>query len=142
MITAVLDTNVFVQYLISPGRSASVRTIDAYFDRQFRLAYSSAMFDEVLDVLMLPRIRARHGLTDAELLEYLAALLVDAIRFPGVVLVSPRITRDVTDVKFLSVAVESTADYLVTNDHRHLLPLRHYRGTWIVTPTQFLRELG
>jgi putative PIN family toxin of toxin-antitoxin system len=99
------------------------------------------MIDEVLDVLVLPQIRSRHGLTDTELLEYLAALLVDAVRFPGIVPVSPRITRDVTDTKFLSVAVESTADYLVTNDHRHLLPLRRYRGTRIVTPTQFLHEI-
>jgi predicted nucleic acid-binding protein len=72
MITAVLDTNIFLQHLISSPRSASVRT----FDGHFRIAYSPAMVDELLDVLMLPRIHDRHGLTDAEVLEYLAALFV------------------------------------------------------------------
>jgi putative PIN family toxin of toxin-antitoxin system len=141
MITAVLDTNLFVQYLISPPRSASVRTIEAYFEGRFSIAYSSSMFDELLDVLLLPRIRERHSLTETEILEYLAALLVGAESFPGVLRVSPRITRDLTDTKFLAVAVEAEADYLVTNDHRHLLRLRRYRGTRIVTPSQFLREL-
>lgn len=32
MITAVIDTNIFVQYLIGSTRSASVRVVDAYFD--------------------------------------------------------------------------------------------------------------
>jgi uncharacterized protein len=141
MTTAVIDTNIFVQYLISPSRSASVRTIEAYFDGRFRIAYSSAMFDELLEVLMLPHIRERHGLTDSEILEYLAALLVDADRVPGSLPVSHRLTRDMTDTKFLSVAVESKADFLVTNDRRHLLPLEQFRQTRIVTPTQFLHDL-
>jgi hypothetical protein len=83
MITAVIDTNIFVQYLLSGSRSASVRTVEAYYDGRFRIAYSSVMFDELLEVLMLPHIRNRHGLTDGEILEYLASLLVDADRFPG-----------------------------------------------------------
>jgi predicted nucleic acid-binding protein len=100
------------------------------------------MVDELLDVLMLPRIHDRHGLTDAEVLEYLAALFVDARRYPGATPVSPRITRDTTDTKFLSVAVEADADYLVTKDRRHFLRLGQDRGTHVVTPTQFLRALS
>lgn len=106
MTIAVVDTNIFVQYLLSPSRSASVRTIEAYFDGRFRLAYSSAMFDELLEVLMLPHIRDRHELTDGEILEYLAALLVDADRVPGSLPITHRLTRDMTDTKFLAVAAE------------------------------------
>jgi predicted nucleic acid-binding protein len=45
-------------------------------------------------------------------------------------------------VKFLSLASEANADFLVTKDGRHLLRLKKYRGTRIVTPAQFLRELA
>jgi predicted nucleic acid-binding protein len=31
---------------------------------------------------------------------------------------------------------------LITNDRQHLLPLRQYRNTRIVTPAQFLVDLG
>ena len=53
----------------------------------------------------------------------------------------PSLTRDVSDTKFLSLAAESLADNLVTNDRRHLLPLRQYGVTRIVTPAQFLAQL-
>lgn len=36
MITAILDTNVVVQSLISSPRTASARTLDAYFDNDHR----------------------------------------------------------------------------------------------------------
>lgn len=141
MITAVIDTNIFVQYLIGSPRSASVRVVDAYFDDRFRLAYSPGMLDELLDVLTLPSIRKLHRATDTELLEYLAAIVVNAQRYTGQTPISATVTRDMTDTKFLSVAVEAKAQFLITNDHRHLLPLAKFGRTRIVTPAAFLREL-
>jgi predicted nucleic acid-binding protein len=41
----------------------------------------------------------------------------------------------------LSLAAESSAAFLVTNDRRHLLRLRRHDSTRIVTPTRFLAEL-
>ena len=142
MTTAILDTNVLVQSFISSRRSASVRTLEACYDGRFRLVYSPDSLDEVLDVLMLPQIRDRHGMNDTELLDFIASLLVDADRFSGAAQVSAEITRDVTDTKFLALAAESAADYPVTNDRRHLLPLKQYGETRIVTPSQFLRKLS
>jgi predicted nucleic acid-binding protein len=42
----------------------------------------------------------------------------------------------------LALALASNADYLVTNERRHLLRIGHYRRTEIVTPMQFLREIS
>lgn len=141
MTTAILDTNVVVQSLIGSANSASVRTREALYDGRFQLLYSPATLDELLDVLMLEAIRERHGLSDTEILDFVASVLVDAQRFAGVVDVSATLTRDVTDTKFLSLASESQADYIVTNDRRHLLPLKQFDQTRIVTPYQFLEEL-
>jgi predicted nucleic acid-binding protein len=52
------------------------------------------------------------------------------------------VPSDITDVKFLSLADEADADYLVTKDGRHLLRLKKYRQTRIVTPAQFLAVLA
>jgi predicted nucleic acid-binding protein len=45
-------------------------------------------------------------------------------------------------MKFLSLAHEADADYLVTKDGRHLLRLKQYRRTRIVTPTRFLAHFS
>jgi len=62
--------------------------------------------------------------------------------YAGQAPVPASLPRDVTDVKFLSLAHEADADYLVTKDGRHLLRLKRYRRTRIVTPTQFLALLS
>lgn len=49
--------------------------------------------------------------------------------------------RAILDTKFLALAEDARADYLVTNDHRHLLHLRSHGQTQIVTPAAFLRQL-
>lgn len=142
MITAILDANVLVQAVISSRRSASSRVLRAYRDKKYRLVFFKATLVELHSVLTLPRIRSRHGWTDDELRRHFTFLLANS-RFCSAVPVLPHsITRDLTDTKYLALAEASHADYLVTNDHRHLLRLRHYGRTRIVTPTQFLRRLG
>lgn len=46
---------------------------------------------------------------------------------------------DPNDNMFLAAAYESGADYLVSLDKQHLLPLKYYRETQIVDPSTFLR---
>jgi putative PIN family toxin of toxin-antitoxin system len=141
MISAVLDTNVTVQSLIGSPRSASARVLDAYYAGKFELLYSRDTLDELIDVLLLPQIRRRHGLSDDEVLEVVASLLLNARHCAGELGVSATLTRDLTDTKFLALAAEADADYLVTNDRRHLLPLGRYERTRVVTPAAFLRQL-
>jgi predicted nucleic acid-binding protein len=64
MTTAVLDTNVIVQSAFGSPRSASHRVMRALDAGRFRAVFSPAALDELVDVLLLPQIRARHGWTD------------------------------------------------------------------------------
>jgi len=48
------------------------------------------------------------------------------------------IKDDPDDDKFLEASIEGNADYLVTQDKKHILPLKEFRGTKIVTPEEFL----
>jgi len=142
MITAILDTNVLVQSVISSPPSSSACVLDAYYDGKFRLIYSPSTLDELIDVLLVPHIRDRHGMSDDEVLEFVASLLAHAERRADDLVIPASVTRDPTDTKFLALAEDSGATYLVTNDRRHLLRLGHYQQTHIVTPAQFLRELA
>ena len=73
MITAILDTNVFVRAALQPS-SPSARVVDAYLDGKFQLVLSQAVLQELLTVLILPGIRALHGWSDDEILDFLTKL--------------------------------------------------------------------
>jgi putative PIN family toxin of toxin-antitoxin system len=141
MIVAVLDTNVLVQSLIGSHRSASVQVVEALLLNRFQAVFSPETIDELIDVLNVPHIRARHRLTAEELEQFVSALLSRANLLAGASGVSPSLPRDATDAKLLALAEQANADFLVTNDHRHLLRLRRFLATSIVTPAQFLKKL-
>ena len=42
---------------------------------------------------------------------------------------------------FLAAAYEVSADYLVSLDKKHILPLKYYHGTQILSPDLFIRIL-
>ena len=49
------------------------------------------------------------------------------------------IEEDPPDNKFLQCAVEAKADYLISGDNKHLLPLKNFQGIKIITPGEFLK---
>ena len=51
------------------------------------------------------------------------------------------VTTDQADNLVLACAVEAHADFLVTGDKRHLLPLKRYKGIQILTPRDFLEKI-
>jgi putative PIN family toxin of toxin-antitoxin system len=141
MTSAILDTNVIVQAAIGSPRAASSRTVDALRNRLYRLVLSPETLNETFDVLSLQHIRVRHGWSDDEILSFLAFLVAHSDLHIVGHSVPASITRDHTDTALLGLAAESHAAYLVTNDRRHLLRLKRYGSTKIVTPTEFLRNL-
>jgi len=142
MIRAILDTNILVQAVMSSAPSASALVLDAFYAGKFLLIASPATIDELIEVLLIPHIRQRHRMTDDEVLEFAASLQAHGERFPGNTDVAASVPRDITDSKLLALAAESNADFLVTNDHRHLLRLGVFGQTQIVGPGELLRRLS
>lgn len=142
MLSAIIDTNVVVTG-ISTGNphSATAAVIDRLFAGEFIHFASLESLIEIHDVLRLPDIRAIHKLTDQKLDDLLASLESKSTVLASADIVSAAIPRDVTDAKWLALAMQSGADFLVTNDRRHLLRLRRFGRTQIVTPVVFLRVL-
>lgn len=140
MLTVILDTNIYIRAALSPD-SPSAKVVDAYFEGKFQLILSQNVLEELLSVLMLPDIRKLHDWSDDEIIRFVMDLPISAVIYPATTRVPASLPRDATDVKFLSLAHESNADFLVSKDGRHLLRLKKYRRTRIVTPTQFLEHL-
>ena len=67
----------------------------------------------------------------------------EALRLLSTVVVDPEASISIVkgseaDNRILECAVEARADFIVTGDKRHLLPLATFRGVKIVSPAEFL----
>lgn len=143
MTIAVVDANVLVRGALSENpKSASRGVVDALLSGQFVLELSRDAMDELLQVLAQDDVRARHGeQSDEQILDFCRAVDLHSQFVEPTSIVPATVTRDPTDVKWLALAADGEADYLVTLDNRHLLRLKHFGRTKIVRPRAFLRAL-
>lgn len=133
---AVLDTNVLVSALISPG-GASTRLLLELRAGAFELILSPLLLAELREVL--GRDKFRRYVTEAE-----ADAYVELIRNEGVVRADPPpspepMSADPDDEYLIDLAREAGADALVTGD-AHLLDLRAIIPA--LTPAEFLEALA
>ncbi len=138
MLKIVLDANVFVSALINPhGKPAQI--LNYVFENKIRLFTSPSIIEELQRVLSYPKLVKRHGLEKEELKEFVSDLLSIVSLVEGKKAVAV-IVEDPTDNNYLSCALDAKADFIVSGD-MHLLNLREYEGTQIITPTRFLEML-
>src|SRR3989337_1822992 len=131
---AVLDTNVIVSAVLSPG-SPPDAILRASRRGALDMVTSAPLLRELEDVLGRPRIAKRLGWTPEERASFIAALSDFAA------IVAPRrklqvVKADPADNRVLEAAVAGSVDYVVSGD-RHLLELGSYEGIPIVTPHRF-----
>lgn len=142
MIDAAVDTNIIVAAVLTTNdKSASHTILNRHRNREFRLVVSPPILLEIRGVLRHPELRAVHRLTDEDIHRFCRRLEVGSRMVSGLTPVSPAMTRDVTDTKWIALVLEAKPQYLVTNDRRHLIRLEKVGETQIVTPRTFLREL-
>ena len=132
---AVLDTNVLVSALISPG-GGSARLLLELRSGGFELLLSPLLIAELRDVLR--RDKFRRYVSEAE-----ADAYVELIRTEGVVRADPApspepLSADPDDEFLIDLARDARADALVTGD-AHLLELRAIIPA--MTPAEFLETL-
>jgi putative PIN family toxin of toxin-antitoxin system len=133
----VVDTNVFLRYLIKP--SAAVRELieDLWLGGRARLVTAPELLDEMEDVLSRRKILA--VIQPAE-----GQLLVDAIRQHSEILpplgAIPAFTRDAKDDKFIACALTGAVKFVVTED-ADLLVLEQVAGVCMTTPYHLVRLL-
>ena len=129
----VLDTNVIISGLNFPGNERLV--LELALRGRFELYLTEFILGEVAGVLGRKFNWNEERIQQALRALSEAANMVEPPRLPEV------IEGGHADNRILECAAEASADYLVTGDRRHLLPLEEYRGTRIVNAPRFLSSL-
>lgn len=130
----VLDTNVIISALNFPGNERMV--LELALRGRFEFFLSLFILEEVAGVLT-----RKFGWDEER-----AGQAIRALENAATVIEPPRLEEVIegghADNRVLECAAATGADYLVTGDRRHLLPLGEHRGTVIINAPRFLSELG
>ena len=130
MIWAVLDTNVLVSGVGWSG-SVPAQIVDRAIRGEYLLCTSRPLLREVSRVMAYPKLRRIFddpaGIV--RLLERVALVVEPSVQL--------NVLEDDPDNRFLEVADESGADFLVSGDAA-VLKLGQWHATAIVTPREFL----
>jgi len=131
---AVIDTNVLVSgFLTRLAASATVRILDAMLSARFRYPLSIDLLAEYRSVLIRPRIRSRHGLSEAKV----DVILIDIAANGFLVDVEVEPTgreRDPGDEHLWRLMRAVPAAVLVTGDRRLA---DHQLGNRVVSARKF-----
>jgi putative PIN family toxin of toxin-antitoxin system len=132
----VFDTNLLLRAAIN-RRSLPAKL---FFDlrSRYRLAVSTDTLNELHDVLNRPPLRQKFRTLTDEAVEQIDNALSDALHIT--VAETPLVSRDPKDDKFLALALESGATYLISED-KDLLVLHPYKGISILSALDFLHIL-
>jgi putative PIN family toxin of toxin-antitoxin system len=130
----VADTNLLVSAFLARSADTTPRRAFRLAHKRFRLCLSSAMLDELHDVLARPKFR-RLGASVESIALFLA--LIEEVA--TVVVPDRRVTdcRDPADNMVLEAALAGSAEAIVTGD-ADLLALDPWRGIAILSPAAFV----
>lgn len=131
----VIDTNVLVSCFLFGGRLERLRTL--WKSHTITPLVSRVTFDELQRVLSYPKFSLTPGelrtIVTTEILPYFEVIeIVNGIKAT---------CRDPHDDKFLAVAAHGQASWLITGD-KDLLVLQVFQNTQIITPAEFLNQIG
>jgi uncharacterized protein len=131
----VLDTNVLISgQLKKRGNEAAI--LEYHRKGLFQLAVSEEIFQEYARVLHYPHIQARLHWTPERIAQFLADFrkIVVFVQVDGQESVSP----DPHDDKFFHCAKAAHADFLVSGDEHHILPMSVYGTARTISPKAFI----
>ena len=129
----VFDTNIFISAFAIPGGRAE----EAYLHGLrggFALYSSVSILTETAN-----KFREKFGWEENKIIQFLRTIRSVAI------IVKPQtllhLLSDDPDNRILECAEEARADFIVTGD-KHLLSLKHFKSTDIITLSDFIKKLS
>ena len=130
LLHVVLDTNVLLSGVAFPS-SVPGRVVAAWRSGLVSVSLSEYILDELRRVM--PKLKHRHGLSDAEMADFIDLLALQAD------MVVPAATNDADltdpfDQAILGTLISAKADYLVTGDKALLRLAAKYP---VLTPAEF-----
>jgi uncharacterized protein len=127
----VIDTNVFVSGLTFKGKPREV--LDLIWRGDIEACISSFIFKELEETLK------KDFSWDRDQIKH----TIEKIK-AKTILIQPKnkvsvIKENDEDNRILECAIEGKAQYLISGDRKHLLPLKEYQGIKILSPAEFLK---
>lgn len=133
MIKAVLDTNIYVSAFGFGGKPKEI--IKLALADKFKIVISEFIIDETVTICT-----KKIGLKKSDVIH----LMDEILYFSDVI--TPyselNITKNKADNVVLATAFDGNADYLVTGDKQHLLPIKEFRGIKILTASDFIKLIA
>ena len=127
---AVLDTNIFISGIHWTGASGKI--IEFWLDGKFELVVSAEIIDEIVKTLANFRV----SLDFEEILSW-ASIISEKSVFVEPLIKFNAVKEDLDDNKFIDVAVQGGADFIVSQDN-HLLKIGEFKDIKILKPEEFL----
>lgn len=129
----VIDTNVFVSGLNFKGKPREV--LDLIWKEEIKVYLSLFILRELEKVL-----EEDFGWNKEQIERTIKRIKDKTMKVQPKVKISVIKEKD-DDNRILECAVEGKAQYIVSGDKQHLLPLKEYEGIKILSPAEFLREI-
>lgn len=126
----VFDTNILISASLLPDSLPA--SVLKQGENKGLVLYSEDTLAELFSVLQRPKFKKY--IDDQTLAELLAQIQQNWINIP--ILQTVQVCRDPKDNKFLDLALNGEADYLITGDD-DLLELHPFQGISILTPRAF-----
>ena len=127
----VLDTNIYISGYIFPGEKTSL-VLDLAQKKEFEVYCSPFIIEKVRRMLT----------TKFEYKEFIANQFIEQILLFAHVIYPNKevniIKTNIDDNQILNCVLTVKADYLITGDKKHLLPIKKVGKTKIVSVTEFL----
>ena len=148
-IPAVFDCMIFLQGLVKE-KGFAVECLELFEKGAVELFVSEEILAEIADVLTRPKLQERFSLLTVERVERLLELLRQKAVLIKKVSQIFRYSRDPKDEKYINLAVEANAAYIVSRDN-DLLDLmtdftdeakefrQRFRPLKVIEPLEFLR---
>lgn len=134
----VIDANVVISFLLSKGDTLSF-LFDEWEKETFEVLMSSDIFIELDDVIDRATKLTKDAVDRLEAAVMKRRLRKSTIRVRDIS--SVRVSKDDKDNRYLACAKDGQADFLVTGDKKHLLLLKTFGTTRIVSPKEFVEVL-
>ena len=137
---AVLDSSVLVSAFLTPHGSVA-RLLHEPARSQYQLCLSEYILTETAETLLSKTQLRNYTYADTDVRDFIRWLMTYAEMTTGLPDLRA-VPDDPKDDSIIATAIAAKADYLVTGDRAHLLPIGQYEDIQIVSPRGFLDILN
>ena len=129
----VIDTNIYLSGLVFP-ESFPGRILKLSKARKIQVYCSKFILDEIRRNLIV-----KFGYAE----EMAGKFIEEILKF--IIVINPKIRLAIIkekqdDNRILECAVEAKADFLISGDKKHILPLKKFRGIEIISAREFIKK--